>query len=75
MIKTKNITHLKKGEDAIVKEFTNGFIACKLMAMGLLIGTPISFIRKAPFGGAFYIKTKNHFIGLRVNEAQSIIIE
>ncbi len=72
---SKNITHLKNGENAIIKEFTDGFIACKLMAMGLLVGTPIILVRKLPFESGYYIKSKNHYIGLRNKEAMHIIIK
>ncbi len=69
-----NITQLKIGESAIIAEFSNGFVACKLMAMGLLPGSAIFLMRKAPFGGAYYIKTKNHYVALRTNEAKNVLL-
>ena len=69
----RNITQLQIGEDAIITEFANGFVACKLMSMGLLAGTGFTLVRKAPFGGAYYIKTKNHIIGLRADEAAYVL--
>lgn len=71
---SKNITQLKVGENAIVREFSNGFVACKLMAMGLLPGSSILLVRKAPFGGAYYIRAKNHYIALRVHEAENVLL-
>lgn len=70
----KNITHLQIGEAAIIGEFSNGYVACKLMAMGLLPGSVISVQRKAPFGGAYYIKAKNHYVALRKNEAENVLL-
>ena len=70
----KNITQLQIGENAIIVEFSNGYVACKLMAMGLLPGSPVSLMRKSPFGGAYYIKTKNHYVALRSNEAKSVLL-
>lgn len=70
----KNITHLQIGEDAIIAEFSNGYVACKLMAMGLLPGSAILLMRKAPFGGAYYIKVKNHYVALRSNEAKNVLL-
>ena len=70
----KNITHLQIGENAIIGEFSNGYVACKLMAMGLLPGSSVSLMRKAPFGGAYYIKAKNHYVALRKNEAENVIV-
>jgi ferrous iron transport protein A len=74
LYESKNLTHLKDGEDAIIKEFTNGYIACKLMAMGLLSGTSVIMVRKSPFGGAYYIKSNDHVIGLRNNEAEHVLL-
>ena len=73
MTPTRNITQLKIGENAVIMEFANGFVACKLMSMGLLAGTDFKLVRKAPFGGAYYIKTKNHIIGLRTDEATYVL--
>jgi ferrous iron transport protein A len=70
----KNITELQIGENAVIGEFSNCHVACKLMAMGLLPGSSISLMRKAPFGGAYYIKAKNHYVALRSNEALSVLL-
>ncbi len=74
MDRAKNITHLKKGESAIIGEFTNYHIASKLMAMGLLPGSSISLQRSAPFGGAYYVKANNHYVALRSEEAKSVLL-
>jgi len=71
---TKNITQLQIGESAIIGEFTNCHIACKLMAMGLLPGTEILLQRTAPFGGGYYVKTNNHYIALRSQEANNVLL-
>lgn len=70
----KNITELQVGSTAVISEFSNCHVACKLMAMGLLPGSVISLQRKSPFGGAFYIKSKNHYVALRSHEAQSVLL-
>ncbi len=74
MTSPKNITELQIGENAVIGEFSNCHVACKLMAMGLLPGSSISLMRKAPFGGAYYIKAKNHYVALRSNEALSVLL-
>lgn len=74
MASPKNITELQIGENAVIGEFSNCHVACKLMAMGLLPGSSISLMRKAPFGGAYYIKAKNHYVALRSNEALSVLL-
>ena len=75
MANSRNITHLSIGENAIIQEFTNGHIACKLMAMGLLPGSSILLVRKSPFGGAYYIRAKSHYIALRDLEARHVILD
>ena len=74
MVSPKNITELQIGKNAVIGEFSNCHVACKLMAMGLLPGSSISLMRKAPFGGAYYIKAKNHYVALRSNEALSVLL-
>ena len=71
---TKNITNLQLGENGTISEFSNGHVACKLMAMGLLPGSDILLVRKSPFGGAYYIKAKNHYVVLRSNEAENVLL-
>lgn len=74
MSSNRNITNLQLGEEATISEFSNGHVASKLMAMGLLPGAGISLIRKSPFGGAYYVKAKNHYVALRSNEAENVLL-
>lgn len=74
MTAPNNILQLKCGEPATILEYSNGFIACKLMAMGLLPGSPVELVRKSPFGNTLYIRSGNHQVALRDNEASSIIV-
>ncbi len=70
----RNITLLGVGEKAEIREFTNTTVAGKLMAMGMLPGSMVLLVRKAPFGGAFYIKAHNHYVALRKEEAKHVWI-
>lgn len=70
----KRITHLQRGQEGTVSHIDNERIAGKLMAMGVLPGSVVRLIRKAPFGGAWYIKADNITIALRREEAESIIL-
>lgn len=46
------------------------------MSMGLLPGSELVIIRKAPFGGGFYIKLlDNCCIALSTEEANSLILK
>ncbi|HKK77764.1 MAG TPA: FeoA family protein [Saprospiraceae bacterium] len=70
----KCITSLQRGQEGIVSHIGNERIAGKLMAMGILPGSMVRLIRKAPFGGGWYIKADNMTIALRREEAESIIL-
>lgn len=68
------ITSLNRGQKGTVSHIANERIAGKLMAMGILPGSDVQLIRKAPFGGGWYIKADNMTIALRREEAESIIL-
>jgi ferrous iron transport protein A len=66
---------LRQGERAIVHSFEDEKIASKLMTMGMLPGSVIEYVRKAPFGGAIYMKVDGYNLALRNNEAAAIVVE
>lgn len=57
-----------------ISHFTNAHIASKLMSMGILPGSEISLIRKAPIGGGWYIKVDNKVIAMRAEEINCIVV-
>jgi ferrous iron transport protein A len=69
------IIDLKLGQTALVKQFSDLEATCKLLTMGLVPNARVELIRKAPFGGALYIKLDNHIIGMREIEAACVEIE
>jgi ferrous iron transport protein A len=71
----KTILDLKVGQYALVRQFADFEATCKLLTMGLLPNARVELIRKAPFGGALYIRMQNHLIAMRENEAASVEIE
>lgn len=71
----KYLDRLKQGDKGFVSHFLNPTIASKLLAMGILPGSVIQMIRKAPFGGGCYIKVDNLLIALRKNEASTIVLQ
>jgi ferrous iron transport protein A len=48
-------------------------MASKLMAMGILPGSEVELIRRAPFGGAWYVRVDQQHIALRQAEVEAII--
>ncbi len=71
----KRLSSVEKGSEGWVARFTDPFVAGKLMAMGVLPGTHVKMIRKAPLGGGFYIKADNHLLALRDKEAACIVLK
>ncbi len=67
---------LSPGEKATVKRVIsrNSRLAERLLAMGLVAGTVIEVICKAPFGDPIQIKTRGYDLSLRQNEAEQIQI-
>lgn len=45
------------------------------MAMGLLPGSRVAIVRRAPFGGGWYVKVDNFYLALRKEEAASIVLQ
>ena len=65
---------LKMGEEAMIVRFTDEKIEGKLTSMGMMPGSTLMMIRKAPFGGGFYVKIDGVNIAMRLYEMQQIIV-
>jgi len=73
-VHTTNV--LKEGNIYTLIAYKSDIVATKLMSMGLLPGSELVIIRKAPFGGGFYIKLlENCCIALSSEEANSLILK
>lgn len=70
----KTLDKVGVGAKGTISHFTNERIASKLLSMGVLPGTTIQVIRKAPFGGGCYVKADNMLLALRQSEACSIVL-
>jgi Fe2+ transport system protein FeoA len=57
----------------IISHFTNDQVAGKLMSMGVLPGSEIRLIRKAPFGGGWYVQIDRQILALRKDELDCIV--
>ncbi|MEM7103635.1 MAG: FeoA family protein [Bacteroidota bacterium] len=75
MDKTKSAIDLAINEIAQIASFSNEQLAGKFMAMGVLPGSKVCMVRKAPFGGAYYLKVDRHSIAVRKEEAECIILK
>lgn len=72
---TQEFSKISAGRITTVTGFTNDQLASKLMAMGILPGSQLTLVRKAPFGGAWYVAIDQQFIALRRQEAAAILVK
>ena len=68
------LSTLAPGKTATIHSFSDEETACKMMSMGILPGTTVKLIRKAPFGGAIYIQADNQQFAIRNNEAACVML-
>jgi ferrous iron transport protein A len=50
-------------------------VAKKLITMGVIPGREVEILRKAPFGGAYYIRVSDLYFAIRKAEAKTIIVK
>lgn len=75
MNKEVSLAHLLPGDKALVLLVRGtGAIARRLMEMGIVPGTPIQVIKKAPLGDPLEIRVRDYHLALRQNEAHTIIV-
>ncbi len=82
MIATSSTTQKNKPlslSDDTVSGYVLGFnddrLGSKLLAMGVLPGSKVEVLRKAPFGGGVVLKVDHHYLALRAQEAACILIK
>ncbi len=68
------LSDLEVGQSGTVANFKDDLVAGKLMTMGVLPGSLVQLIRKAPFKGGVYIKVDGCHIVLRDSEAAFIVL-
>lgn len=71
---TCSLLAMPQGQSATVSHFKDQFIAGRLMSMGVLPGSQVRILRRAPFGGGLYIQADELFIALRNEEADMVCI-
>ena len=70
----KSIAQLERSEKGKVIQFTDQILASRLVAMGILPGSQVEVLGKAPLRGGLYLKFDNQRVALRLKEAQSILV-
>jgi len=71
----RTLDQLPIGENAVVHRLDCGRrVGCRLMEMGLLPGTHVEMIRRAPFGDPIEIRLRGYFLSLRCDDASGISV-
>ncbi len=67
---------LQPGQMARIIGFSGTLdLQSRLVEMGLLNGTPVRLIKKAPFNGPIEIKVRGYYVSIRMKDAMHILIE
>jgi ferrous iron transport protein A len=69
------IADLKKGQRAIIKEFSVDLVPLKLLEMGCLPGNEVSLVQIAPFHDPLYLNINGSHLAIRRETASHIEIE
>ena len=69
-----SLSEIKVGKVGVIIQFLDEVIAGRLMTMGVLIGSKIQVVRKAPFNGGIYFKADGQNMIMRNKEAETIIL-
>ncbi len=69
------IASLKKGQRAIIKEFSVDVVPLKLLEMGCLPGNEVFLVQIAPFHDPLYLNINGSHLAIRKETAEKIFIE
>ena len=69
------IHSLKKGEQAIIKDFDIDTVPLKLLEMGCLSGNMVELLQIAPFGDPLYLNINGSHVAIRVETAKEIEVD
>lgn len=75
LLSDKRLANLPTGEKGIIKAFCDDSAGSKLVSVGILPGSFVELVRKAPLGGGWYVKVDGQTFALRQEEATCIVIE
>ena len=69
------IHSLKKGEQAIIKDFDIDAVPLKLLEMGCLPGNTVELLQIAPFGDPLFLNINGSHVAIRVETAKEIEVD
>lgn len=72
---TLTIASLKKGQRAIIKDFSVDVVPLKLLEMGCLPGNEVTLVQIAPFNDPLYLNINGSHLAIRRETACNIEVE
>lgn len=70
------LSELEPGQVASISQLPEAqLLANRLREMGLLRGTEITFIRKAPMGDPLEFRLRGYSLSIRKNDARQVLVE
>ena len=70
------LSELQPGDTGIVRQLPEQQVtANRLREMGMLLGTEITFVRRAPLGDPLEIRLRGYSLSLRSSDASAVLIE
>ena len=69
------IALLRKGQRAIIKDFSVDIVPLKLLEMGCLPGNEVALVQTAPFQDPLYLNVNGSHLAIRKETAAQIEIE
>ena len=72
--KSKSVADMVPGETAVISGFSDDLLSSKLLEMGFLPGTVVTFNFTAPFGDPVCVSVSGLDLSLRLDEASMISI-
>jgi Fe2+ transport system protein FeoA len=71
----KTLAVLEPGQSAVVQGFAAvDALSQRLMQLGILEGTPVEMVRRAPTGDPIEIRVLGYSLSLRLDEADTIFV-
>ena len=72
----KTLLSLSPGETAVIQTFNNDLnLQSRLVEMGILPGTEIRLIKKAPFKGPIEFKIRSYEVSIRYRDAEQVLVQ
>lgn len=71
----KRLTDLQANQWGEIVTFSDELMASRMMSMGILPGSCICMLGKAPMKGGVCLRIDNNKVALRCSEAESILIK